>query len=124
MATGGGEISGRKAGRHDQDSVDELDYLCCVCSKKHIRRQATKYCVNCQDYYCGECVQVHDVVPSLSEHVVVGESDFSRRASAGFKLPSVPTERCNEHTTKLIDMYCKNHDEVGCATCMTLKHDG
>ncbi|XP_053397527.1 uncharacterized protein LOC123553460 [Mercenaria mercenaria] len=30
--------------------------------------------------------------------------------------------RCCIHAVKLLDMYCKDHDEVGCATCMASNH--
>ncbi|XP_053401720.1 uncharacterized protein LOC123540149 isoform X2 [Mercenaria mercenaria] len=31
-------------------------------------------------------------------------------------------ERCRIHKAKLLDMFCKNHDEVVCATCVAINH--
>ncbi|XP_045182805.2 uncharacterized protein LOC123541411 [Mercenaria mercenaria] len=37
-------------------------------------------------------------------------------------LPDLPTLRCKIHTVKIMDMYCGNHDVVGCTSCMALTH--
>ncbi|XP_060608430.1 uncharacterized protein LOC132760470 [Ruditapes philippinarum] len=37
-------------------------------------------------------------------------------------MPRAPTERCDRHSHKHIDMYCQNHDNVGCSTCMAVDH--
>jgi hypothetical protein len=45
-----------------------------------------------------------------------------KSAGSTNELPAIPTERCAVHETKIIDMYCQKHDDVGCTTCMTLDH--
>ncbi|XP_053374059.1 uncharacterized protein LOC123532975 [Mercenaria mercenaria] len=34
----------------------------------------------------------------------------------------VPTERCERHHLKTVDMFCQNHDIVGCGTCIAVDH--
>ncbi|KAL4221371.1 hypothetical protein ACF0H5_019630 [Mactra antiquata] len=34
-------------------------------------------------------------------------------------LPEFPTERCNRHKGKCIDMFCEEHNEVGCYICIS-----
>ncbi|XP_060557695.1 uncharacterized protein LOC132718083 [Ruditapes philippinarum] len=36
--------------------------------------------------------------------------------------PDYQTERCAIHHGKLVDMFCKDHDEVCCAACIAIKH--
>ncbi|XP_053390770.1 uncharacterized protein LOC128553622 [Mercenaria mercenaria] len=61
------------------------------------------------------------MIPGLKSHTLLDNSKYkSRGLPAG--LPAVPTERCSTHETKILDMYCGNHDEVGCTTCMALNH--
>ena len=117
MATGG-DAPGKK---EVNDYVDQVDFPCCICSKKKLRTEADKYCVSCGDYYCKDCVTLHDLIPHMEGHVLVGKSDFKGVFSSD-KLPSVPTERCELHKLKIVDMMCKTHDQVGCATCMATLH--
>ena len=119
MATRG-DVPGKK-GDKERHSVDCVDYLCLICAEKNVNKEAVKYCVSCEGYYCEECVKLHDIIPTLAKHVIVGKSDFKGGCN-GDKLPSVPTERCELHKLKIVDMMCKTHDQVGCATCMATKH--
>ncbi|XP_053390787.1 uncharacterized protein LOC128553637 [Mercenaria mercenaria] len=61
------------------------------------------------------------MIPGLKGHTILDNSNYnSPGLPAG--LPAVPTERCCIHEIKIVDMYCGNHDEVGCTTCMALNH--
>lgn len=103
-------------------SEETVEYPCSPCAESGRTRQAVKYCVECQDYYCKSCTDsLHNSLPALRKHKLLDQTDFSS-SSGQQNLPSVPTDRCKIHTTKLIDMYCKDHDEVGCTSCMTLDH--
>ena len=105
------------------DASDEvIDIKCCICDKKNIRREAEKYCVECKDYFCTPCSDKHKMFsPNASGHNLLDKADFG---SAGRRsgLPSFPTERCGVHKAKLLELYCKDHNEVICATCVALSH--
>lgn len=114
-------MSGKKA-ELEKISFDKMDILCCVCTNKNnTKTVATKYCLTCEDYYFIQCVKLHEIVPALSLHVIVEKTDYEGRDD-GTKQPPIPTERCAEHPARLVDMYCKPHDQVGCDTCMITKH--
>ena len=117
MATGG-DVPGKK---EMTDSGVQVDCPCCICSKKKIRTEADKYCVSCGTYYCKECVKFHELMPFTEGHVLVGKSDYKGDCT-GDKLPSVPTERCELHKLKIVDMMCNTHEQVGCVVCMATKH--
>ncbi|XP_053381074.1 uncharacterized protein LOC123553333 [Mercenaria mercenaria] len=103
-----------------------FDLLCRVCKRKGKYQEAEKYCVECQDYYCLSCVKVHEDIPSLTGHKIIGGGQFqsgSVQMSGSSKILSqAPAERCDRHTYHYIDMYCQNHDVVGCGTCMAVAH--
>ncbi|XP_060587229.1 uncharacterized protein LOC132742771 [Ruditapes philippinarum] len=100
---------------------DEIfDVLCSMCKNKGKNTEGEKYCVDCKDYFCITCVQVHGQVPLCAGHKVLDKSQVKSGTSKG--LPRAPTERCDRHSHKHIDMYCQNHDNVGCSTCMAVDH--
>ncbi|XP_060562105.1 uncharacterized protein LOC132721755 [Ruditapes philippinarum] len=100
---------------------DEIfDVLCSMCKNKGKHTEGEKFCVDCEDYFCITCVQVHSEVPVLAGHNVLDISQVRSGASKG--LPRGPTERWGRHSHKHIDMYCQNHDNVGCSTCIAVDH--
>ncbi|XP_053405631.1 uncharacterized protein LOC128558999 [Mercenaria mercenaria] len=108
-------------------SDETFDLLCGVCKHKEKNREAEKYCVECQDYYCLTCVKVHEDIPSLIGHNILGKGKFpsgSVKTPSGSSktLPGAPTEPCDRHSHNCVDMYCQNHDDVGCGTCMAVDH--
>ncbi|XP_053402492.1 uncharacterized protein LOC128557894 [Mercenaria mercenaria] len=105
----------------DNASDEIIDIKCCVCAGKNIIRQAEKYCVECQDYYCIPCTDMHKAFPLMRGHKLLDKADFSTHGLQS-SLPCFPTERCSIHKAKLLDMFCKNHDEVVCATCVAINH--
>jgi hypothetical protein len=114
MATGG-EIN------TDILSDEIFDVLCSMCKKnKGKNTEGEKFCVDCYDYFCTKCIKVHNQVPVLAGHKVLDKSQVKSGTSKG--LPRAPAERCDRHSHKHIDMYCQNHDHVGCTTCMTIDH--
>ncbi|XP_060573281.1 uncharacterized protein LOC132731171 [Ruditapes philippinarum] len=103
-------------------SDEFVNFKCCLCEKKNITKVADTYCVDCQDYYCSPCTNLHKMFPSaVGEHHFIDKSSFNT-VSLQKSLPSFPVERCEAHKTKLLDMYCADHDEVACATCIAIKH--
>ncbi|XP_060572786.1 E3 ubiquitin/ISG15 ligase TRIM25-like isoform X2 [Ruditapes philippinarum] len=104
MATGDSEMA----------SDEFSDFQCFTCTGK----VAVKYCVECQGYCCQSCMDTHLRFPALKSHTLLDPSTGKVEGS----LISLPTQRCSIHSIKLVDMYCKDHDEVGCTTCMALKH--
>ncbi|XP_045195183.2 uncharacterized protein LOC123550845 [Mercenaria mercenaria] len=111
MATGGCE-----------ETSDEIfNFKCTPCSKINRQREAVKYCVECQGYCCQSCVDIHQAFPALQGHKLLDKSSFKTKILTT-NLPSVPTEICTIHEIKILDMYCGNHDVVGCTSCMALHH--
>ncbi|XP_060586141.1 uncharacterized protein LOC132741893 [Ruditapes philippinarum] len=102
-------------------SDEFVNFKCCLCEKKHITKEADIYCVECQEYYCTPCTDLHKLFSSMSTHQFIDKSSFNT-VSLQKSLPSFPVEKCEAHKTKLLDMYCADHDDVACATCIAIKH--
>jgi hypothetical protein len=111
MASGGSE--------HSSDEIFNFKCLPCLDDKRN--KEAAKYCVECQGYYCQSCADMYHKMPGLKSHTFLDQTNYKSSSGIG-GLPAIPTQRCSVHKTKIVDMYCGNHDEVGCTTCMALIH--
>ncbi|XP_045184897.2 uncharacterized protein LOC123542914 [Mercenaria mercenaria] len=110
------------SGGYHVDTSDEIfDFTCSPCAEQNKNREAARYCVECQDYYCQSCTDMHKMFPAMRGHKLLFKADYSSPSNQP-SLPPVPTERCNNHKTKLIDMYCLDHDEVCCTSCVAENH--
>ncbi|XP_053388418.1 uncharacterized protein LOC128551543 [Mercenaria mercenaria] len=108
-------------GLHVHTSDEIFDFTCSPCAEQNKNREAVRYCVECQDYYCQSCTDMHKMFPAMRGHKLLNKADFNS-SSHQQNLPPVPTERCHNHKTKLMDMYCRDHDEVCCTSCVAENH--
>lgn len=90
---------------------------CSVCKDQNKSEDAEKFCVECNDFYCSACVKIHVTVPAMRGHKLVDKKEGNYK-----ECRALPTERCTQHGLKVIDMFCKLHDDVGCHTCMSVDH--
>ncbi|XP_060596101.1 uncharacterized protein LOC132750176 [Ruditapes philippinarum] len=118
MATGG-RLTHSKINASDE----VIDYACSPCTKRNKTNEAVRFCVECQEFLCPLCVDNHNSFSVLTGHTLLDKSQFgSLGGSAAPNAPALPTERCKVHLTKLVDMYCANHDAVGCSICLNINH--
>ncbi|XP_060565451.1 uncharacterized protein LOC132724591 [Ruditapes philippinarum] len=111
MATGG---------QINTDILSDEIIPCKICKNEGKNIDGEKFCIECQDYFCVKCVQVHSQMPECAGHKVLDISLVKSGTRKG--LPRAPEERCDRHSHKHIDMYCQNHDKVGCTTCVAVDH--
>jgi hypothetical protein len=103
-------------------SSDEIyNFKCSPCLDDNRHREAEKYCVECQGYFCQPCAEMFHKLPGLKGHKFLDQTNYKSSGVLG-RLPAIPTQICSVHGTKIVDMYCGNHDEVACTSCMTLNH--
>lgn len=99
---------------------------CSICLDDDRNISARHYCVDCEMYFCTKCVKSHFKIPSLRKHQVndvdtpVANTEDETKERGG--ILSSHSLRCSLHEDKRIDTYCKDHDEVCCATCAVFKH--
>ncbi|XP_060575759.1 uncharacterized protein LOC132733175 [Ruditapes philippinarum] len=105
------------ASKSVSSSDESSDIKCSACKEQDKNIAADKYCVDCQDYYCSQCLELHETLPALKSHNLLDTNDDKIG-----QLKMIPTEKCEKHHYKIVDMFCQNHDEVGCATCMATDH--
>ncbi|KAL4230391.1 hypothetical protein ACF0H5_010773 [Mactra antiquata] len=111
-------------GGHVNDTLSEesYDFNCSACDRENKTLEAVKYCIQCRGYCCQSCTDLHNKFPTLMNHNFLDVSQGIHSGNQPARLPEFPTERCNIHSGKVMDLYCKCHDSVGCVTCMALDH--
>ena len=104
-----------------QSSDDGSRYECSPCDYEGVKEVAKHYCSQCQDYLCDSCKAAHQKMSASRSHKVVSGSLMPKKTEnktnegikRGVQCP------CNG---KDVTLYCKDHNEVICIDCKTLKH--
>ena len=118
-------------GRKDTSYISSLehgndflfDFTCSPCNADGKNKEAIKFCIECGEYLCGNCLNDHNRFAKMKKHQIV---DPSKRQTIDtnqttFMAPSI-TICCEKHSGKALDMFCGDHDEVCCAVCIALDH--
>lgn len=89
--------------------------MCCaVCFRRKKSAIAIKYCTDCEDALCVDCVDVHGNIKSCISHHIV-DVDVDSQIFAVDKF-------CKVHPDLCLDIYCSDHDELCCRSCMVGDH--
>ena len=106
---------------------NKVDFPCSPCVREKKLIESTSFCKDCNEKLCPQCVQFHKkfqvlrthAIVNIVEHLAIKEAKKAEKK----KIHKVDV-RCKHHHGKLIEMYCPEHDEVGCKACMAINHKG
>ncbi|XP_045194226.2 uncharacterized protein LOC123549851 [Mercenaria mercenaria] len=99
------------------------DYTTCLpCSEAERVTEAIRYCVECKSHLCEQCLQDHNKFASLRKHHTVDKSEIADHLEETDQSKANTEIECGSHYGQYIDTYCKDHDEVCCSICVTIKH--
>lgn len=99
-------------------TVPGLKVLCDSCKKKEEDTIAKIQCTVCKDNLCDSCYRlIHSRVKEFASHVIVDILSPNR----ALQTPS-EYETCAIHTDVPIEVYCLDHDQLGCKFCLTTDH--
>ncbi|KAL4216590.1 hypothetical protein ACF0H5_024313 [Mactra antiquata] len=103
---------------------DEFHALCCTrCAKDRKNKPSVKYCTVCSEYFCKDCLKNHNSYPVMLKHLTVNTyTDGQSSRATEDKMYAVPTEFCPHHPLKVIEMYCRSENVVGCSVCFNIEH--
>ncbi|XP_060563772.1 E3 ubiquitin-protein ligase TRIM33-like [Ruditapes philippinarum] len=108
------EVPGQKVSK-DKDAK-----LCCLCEDFDITTYADGFCVECEVYFCNSCFVKHKGRKISRNHSLVRVDDSNPvTVTVGDTY-----ETCQEHNGEFVKFYCPKHDQVGCAECIIVYHNG
>ncbi|KAH3822344.1 uncharacterized protein LOC127831632 [Dreissena polymorpha] len=102
-------------------SDESPEFTCNPCAADGVALPAAGYCSDCREYLCTDCFRVH-CRPSVTRHHVLMDVTSMPRDVAGNVINDMCTEQCSKHEHKIVEYYCKTHEELGCSVCMTTLH--
>ncbi|XP_045210382.2 uncharacterized protein LOC123561831 [Mercenaria mercenaria] len=120
-------VGGRKAPAFavsPEQGCDFLyDYTCSPCISDGKNKEAIKFCVDCGEYLCENCLIDHNRFAKMKSHRLVDPEryDHGRISPKDSCVPTI-TIYCDKHHGEVLDMFCGEHDEVCCTICLELEH--
>ena len=117
-----------KSDRSSQsNSSIKADYPCAPCLREKKIMESTNFCKECNEKLCQQCVQFHKKFQVLRSHAIINIAELlavkQAKKAEKKQVPKIDV-RCKDHHGKLIEMYCPEHDDVGCKACMAINHKG
>ncbi|CAC5361402.1 unnamed protein product [Mytilus coruscus] len=89
--------------------------FCGTCSRRSRSTKAVKYCTDCEDALCSECLDVHGTIKSCASHHVIDVNVIDGR-------PFIVNKSCEVHPDMVLELFCSNHDTLCCRSCMASDH--
>ncbi|CAG2251457.1 unnamed protein product [Mytilus edulis] len=89
--------------------------ICRTCYRRSKTTEAVKYCTDCEDGFCSECLDFHENMEVATSHhvidiVVVDEITFNI------------SKFCKVHSDMVLEYFCSDHDALCCRSCMASYH--
>ena len=92
---------------------------CGNCDKKS---EQNSYCFECSQFWCGECLNAHNILRVNKEHRVAALTDFQPQDFEDvLKRPAICKK---EHHEKVLEYYCNSCEEAACQVCLNVGHGG
>ncbi|XP_078589230.1 uncharacterized protein LOC144869651 [Branchiostoma floridae x Branchiostoma japonicum] len=103
--------------REDTSEAEEDGVLCAVCE---VGNSAQFYCVECKDYLCQTCKDMHRRFKVSKAHKTVTLQDL-QSGQAAAELRGRETSKCEDHQ-ELNKFYCDTCHRVICLHCVVTAH--
>jgi len=102
------------------DVIGAGDFPCGPCEADGQVKLALGYCQFCHHYLCRTCFAYHHNLGKA--HVLLDRDTMPRELQTPAHNLDPLLETCAEHKHKLLELYCRGHDEVCCVICATARH--
>ena len=97
----------------------EKETLCIPCKLDGDHKPAVKYCLDCNEPICQQCVDSHRRIKQIKNHKLVDHMTEDTLKLSKFLSTAI---QCPKHIDKTIELECKDHAVMCCLTCATVDH--
>ncbi|XP_052076259.1 tripartite motif-containing protein 45-like [Mytilus californianus] len=104
------------------DQAESTKQECHMCKRQNNQNVALHWCRDCSEAFCEECLRLHNLVKFCVDHKVVKIEEINTCTSGGEPELSSISDTCSLHQSKILDVYCFDHQELCCVHCLTLHH--
>ncbi|KAL4223191.1 hypothetical protein ACF0H5_016663 [Mactra antiquata] len=91
---------------------------CDPCFRRKDKVIATKWCKECAEALCDQCVAFHKSLKYSQNHSLL-EFEELRQQPIKNTLPRPP---CPQHENTTLGFFCEDHQKVCCSSCVTVDH--
>lgn len=110
------KLKDRKSLKRKLTSLEKI--LCSACSSGV---EAVARCVECEDFLCGKCEEVHATLRCLKTHRVVKIAELKSGKVSLSKMPK-QMENCKRHSGQILWFYCETCCLLICRDCTVVDH--
>ncbi|XP_063408040.1 uncharacterized protein LOC134691442 [Mytilus trossulus] len=97
--------------------ADATSTNCTVCEAQSAVKAAVKWCSECEETFCFDCLKYHSNAKSTKSHAVIDVSDQKELPDFVLKIK----QHCGEHGS-LFQNYCLSHEQPCCRKCINSTH--
>ncbi|VDH90058.1 tripartite motif-containing protein 2/3 [Mytilus galloprovincialis] len=104
------------------DNSKSVKQECHLCQRRDKISEATQWCRDCDEALCEECLQLHGFMKLFSDHTVVQIDEMNSVSIVEDPDLSMISDSCPVHSSKVLEAFCYEHQELCCVLCLTLQH--
>ncbi|XP_063417372.1 uncharacterized protein LOC134699903 [Mytilus trossulus] len=97
--------------------ADATTTNCTVCEAQSAVKAAVKWCSECEETFCLDCLKYHSNAKSTKSHAVIDVSDQKELPDFVLNIK----QHCGEHGA-LFQNYCLSHEQPCCRKCINSTH--
>jgi len=98
------------AEENEKNSPNSAELKKCTCCDED--RTGVKYCIECGEWLCEDCVAAHQRVKITRNHTLVDEAPVEESG----------VEFCKEHPSEPLQLFCETCDMLTCRDCQLQHH--
>ena len=103
-------------------AIKECGAIRVTCGNCDKPNEQSSYCFECTKFWCGECLNGHNILKENKEHRVTALTDFQAHDIEDvLKRPAICKK---EHNDEVLIYYCNTCEEAACVVCVKVGHGG
>ena len=113
------KMKDEKLARDKLKTAKQVQIQCTNCTRT--LRNAVARCVACDDFMCQRCLESHNMIRALKQHLVITIDEFHMgKVPQRSGLPQA--DMCPTHKGEILRFYCETCGVVMCRDCTVVDH--